>query len=223
MQSGLGDDMQVIERVPRGLLRVCVTVDREYNNLKQLQAAGGSVVEIEIDPGYNPTHHVREFGTVAARPLLNGEPFEQATGVPNEVREGDRVYFHYHAITEEYRYVVDGRTFYLLPYDLLYCAVREGQIIPLGNFLLCEPVVESRGEIKTASGLVLNPHNEERRSTQVATVAHVPLTPRPLLAGIGPGTRVCFVADADLPLTVEGTAYFIMQADDLVATQLPQL
>ena len=205
-------------RVPQGLFRVCVQVESEFDNVRELRGPDGQAVTVEIDPAYQPAHYARESGTVMARPLAADEPFRARHGFANEVQAGDRVYFHYHAISPEYRYEVGGQTYYLLPYEMLYCVVREGRILTLSDYVLTHPVVTGAGEERTATGIILSHHAGERRHTQLADVAIAP-TPSPGGAPLTPGRRVIFLQDADLPLTVEGTAYFIMHASEIIGFQ----
>lgn len=204
-------------RVPQGIFRVCVQVEREFDNVRHLKGADGQTVELEIDPTYNPSQLAREWGTVVLPPLVGGEHFEKMEGVPQELRSGDKVYFHFHAITPEYRYEVDGHAFYLIPYSMCYCVVRGGQILPLGRYLLTHPVDLGDSARVTKSNIVVSLAGKIR-STQQAVIAHVPAPKRGVPSELHPGQTVVFLEHADLPLTVEGTEYFIMQTGEIIGT-----
>lgn len=131
--------------------------------------------DIFFDPMFEPAKHVRTYGAVIQVPhkLTNIPMMQESNGVPYpaektpyrykfvkdivmEVQPGDRIYFHFNTIVKMKQNMVREfkdklgtpvRWWFKVRYDQVICAVREGQIIPIGGYTLIEPDMESLDDI----------------------------------------------------------------------------
>lgn len=131
--------------------------------------------EIYFDPMFEPAKHVRTYGTVIQVPLKLGNipMMQESNGVPYpadktpyrykfvkdiamEVEPGDRIYFHFNTIVKMKQNMVREfkdklgtpvRWYFKVRYDQVICAVRDGNIIPIGGYALIEPDMESIEDI----------------------------------------------------------------------------
>lgn len=127
-----------------------------------------------FDPGFEPTRHTRIYGEVVQIPLRlrrvpimqmkkgipeyhDDPPFEYkyASDIPMDVRVGDRIYFHFNIMMKINQQLVkeekgeNGKPVYYVRvrYESILCAIRNGEIIPVGSYTLIEPDMESLEEI----------------------------------------------------------------------------
>lgn len=132
--------------------------------------------ELFIDPTFQPELHVRCYGEVVLLPLrMKKVPImQQSRGIPDyfdvspfeykylsdiepEVQVGDRIYFHFNTIIKMGANIVHEEMFpgtskvktwfFKVRYDQVLCAVRQGEIVPIGSYALVEPDMQSVREI----------------------------------------------------------------------------
>jgi hypothetical protein len=132
--------------------------------------------QIYFDPSFDPHRHVRIYGEVTQIPVkLKKIPIMQThRGVPDyhdqtpfeykyvsdiamDVQVGDRIYFHFNIIMKLQANLVKEikapgsskviEWHFKVRYDQILVAVRNGQIVPIGSYVLVEPDMESLEEI----------------------------------------------------------------------------
>lgn len=113
-------------------------------------------------PGYGPLRTPNTGEPDDAHPALYAiDKISQAklmSDIEPEVQIDDVIYFSWMA-THNARNMIaksqskDGGTKYIfrIPYDQIYCAVRDGKIIMIGSYVLIDPVFESWDEILRAT------------------------------------------------------------------------
>ncbi len=184
---------------------VYFTTDQEYAD--KLVTDSGFTLDLVIagDPGCE-LKHVTEYGYVVATPkrLSNS-----STTMDLEV--GDKIYFHFHTVSTENRHEIDGKTYYKVHYDQIYCAVRDGRIQTLSLFLLMEPETE-RDNFYFDSDIGL--HKSSPDLVQSAKVAHLD---ERSITDLKVGDRVHFKKHSDVPIEIEGKKYYRMRYDDVLA------
>lgn len=146
--------------------------------------------------------------------------------IVNDVKPGDKVYFHYNAINED-ALIPGHKGLWLIDYDTVFCAVREGNIIMIGGRILAESIYDDdiveidvdglKQKAKlTPSGLVkeINPAYNMHR----ARLAHIG---SPLIGDdpipINPGDIFYYIKNGDFKNTIEGKEYFVMMQDEILA------
>lgn len=131
-----------------------------------------STLKLHTDVTFQPWLHVRTYGEVVQVPLRlsaipimqerNGTPsyyeenkfdYRFLKDIPMEVMPGDRIYFHYNTLLAKHNILgftsQDGKIMIMakVRYDQVTCAVRDGQIVPIGSYALVDPDMETMDEI----------------------------------------------------------------------------
>lgn len=122
------------------------------------------------------------YGPIRRPPLCehSGSPDIYAIGgvyqykfkddIAQEVKVGDRIYFKKRTLNKPENALgqlkgPDGKTekfIFKCPYENIYCAVREGKIIPIGSHVLLEPVYEDWADIYRKTYYDQVDHNGDR-------------------------------------------------------------
>ncbi len=179
--------------------------------------------EILIDTDFNPGYYSRIHGTVLGIPpylTADRELFieDKLCDIEEEVMEGDKIYFHHNSCTEENQ--LEGNIF-RVPYESIYCIVREGQIIPVGGRCFSHPVFEETN--KTVSGIYLDwdttPKPVKYRSgSGLARITHVGKPLKGKKQEAKQGDIVLYTPASDFPRKIEGDVYYILRSHiDIVA------
>lgn len=190
--------------------RVVVRVKSEYKE----KLTHGSL-ELEVSESFAPFAKRKDtfaqtYGEIIA--ICD----KRTGGLPVEVEVGDKVYFHFNAINANSRLdAMDDKIHHIL-YDHLFCAVRDGNIVMLNSRVLCEPLYEEGVEngVRTKNGLVveINVGHDSKR----AVLRHIGNPPE---VDAKPGDIVHYEKNADFENIIEGTKYFVMFQDDLIAVE----
>ena len=181
---------------------------------------------INIDPEFNPTQYARIYGRVIAVPegkvyATSGQEIEK------DVEAGDIIYFHYLTTSDETN-CIHGN-YYKVPYYWIFCAVRAGNIIPIGSWTLCEKIVEEEfSEIEvngvkiqattSQSGLVTGV--SKKPSVKYAKLAHIG---KPLV-GVNAldatqNDVVILEKNSNFVNTIEGKEYYTVQQEYILGTK----
>ena len=124
---------------------------------------------LELDTTFEPSDHVSVCGSVIAVPeklLFNKkDPDTMFWKTEMELRVGDTVYFDYHVAmmalgraadhsvqyASETYFVQDGQTYIFIPYQDIFCVVRETdgkkEVIPVNGYVLVKPVLKEYEEL----------------------------------------------------------------------------
>lgn len=107
---------------------------------------------LHIDPEFNPTHNARIYGRVVAVP--EGRTWDdEGKTIHEKVEVGDLIYFHYLTTSDETNCVFGN--FFKVPYYWIFCVVRNGNILPVGGWTLCEPMVEKEYSTVEVGGKIM--------------------------------------------------------------------
>lgn len=163
--------------------------------------------------------------------------YYKLTDIAQEVKPGDRIYFHYNTIDEENKYKLeDGRKIYKVRYDQIICVARDGKIIPIGSHVLISmvwdegvveidldnlkipghsPVSTVKGKM-SASGLITELHDKPKHLEGIVEHIGKALKGEPVL-DVVPGDKILFLPESDWINVIEGKEYFVMKQRDLIA------
>ena len=167
-----------------------------------------------VDPSFQPEWYRKISAEVVAVPRKLDTRHYAYRGLElGEIEVGDTIYFHYLGLTKENRLDTEDQDLYAIPYHEIFCKVREGVISALNGWALVEPV-----EVKSGSAWIGT--DSEKISTQEGILRFIgqPKTDQPAL-NVKAGDRVVFSKNADFINTIEDKEYFVMQQEDLLATQ----
>lgn len=97
-------------------------------------------VELSIANVWEEYKHAITSGIVTGVPMRNYyNPDDPLVSLPHdtpmELKEGDRVIFHYLAIKKS---MIQYNDSYVIPYDQVFCAIRDGQVIPVNGWVIVE-------------------------------------------------------------------------------------
>lgn len=166
--------------------------------------------------------------------------FRMMADIAQEVQIGDTIHFKWRVLYGRNNMVAESISkdaatpstwIFRVPYDHIYCAVRDGSIIPIGSHVLIDPIFETWDEIlrptyyefKNALGEFIPRPKDQWIQTKVAPakkdrqgiVAHVG-TP---LAGeqreIEPGDKVLFRPNLKNLVKIEGKSYFVLRQSQI--------
>lgn len=178
-------------------------------------------VELAVDPMINRTKYIAREATVVSVPKY------VSWGIVPEIKVGDRIYMHFNALDRNEPIFSNGINYYGVLYDMIICAMRDGEIIMSGGRVLCKPIVDESVEIsptgvtekKTSSGIIYD-IGKERHNLKKAIVHKIgtPHTGKPVL-GVKEGDVVYYLKDADWVNLIDGEEYFVMTQDDLIAVE----
>ena len=124
-------------------------------------------LNLHLIPGFNPTHHLQFCGVVVGLPVI--PPFDEAHDgskmihkmIEPIIKEGDKAYFRYINNDGDVN-IIEGETRVVrVPYRDIICIVREGEIIPVGEWILGEKIMEQKTalnglEVDFSNGYYLN-------------------------------------------------------------------
>lgn len=155
-----------------------VVVKMECLFNEEVKFNGPEGQKLMIMTAQNPEHHVRNYGTVVSVPTKlskrvfamnaigpplynNMSPNELIwlNQVPITVQKGDKVYMHHQAIMQtlkdetlilkEKRREDGGHTYWLkVLYSMIFCSVRDEEVIPNATWTLVRPDMETWDDIK---------------------------------------------------------------------------
>jgi co-chaperonin GroES (HSP10) len=178
---------------------------------------------LHIDPEFNPTHHARIYGRVVAIPAGNIYDFN-GNQIHEEVRVGDLVYFHYLTTSDESNCIYGN--YYRVPYCWIFCTIRDGFILPVGGWTLCDQVVEEKFDevevdgskisaVLSESGLVVGLN--KKSSVKYATLAHIG---KPFVGvdelGIESGDKIILAKNSNFVNKIEGIDYYTVRQEDIL-------
>lgn len=180
-------------------------------------------VELFIDTDFNPGYYSRIFGVVKGIPrYLSGDRDlyieDRLSDIEDEVRVGDKIYFHHNTCTEDN--LLRSSTF-RVPYEAIYCIVREAEIIPVGGRCFCIPVFQETNI--SAGGIILDWDSEPKpvkytSGSGLAKVTHIGKPLKNKAVDISVGDIVLYTPSSDFPRKIEGDVYYIMRSHiDIVA------
>lgn len=172
--------------------KILVTLEKKY--VDELDFNGG---KIYLDPSYRPEWNAFPYGTVHSTPLR--DPYISDDFVCN-VKKGDKLYLNYGVIVDESNCLEqDGKEYWMVDYYQALAAVRDGEIIPVGEHILIEPIVE---EVKHDTLII-----PEMSKKKVTTKGKVFASNDPEIPN---GSTVLFESRGMFENEIEGKKLFVM-------------
>jgi co-chaperonin GroES (HSP10) len=134
-----------------------------------------------------------------------------------DIKIGDTVYFHYDQIKNKsnHKFDIEGFSVFQVPIDKVLCVVRDGVIIPQGEWLLIDPEMQSEEEIMSPSGIQMQ--SEVKAKHLLGKVAHVGKPLKGYIQELSPGDDIIYMEESDWEVEIEGKKYFVMKHRDILA------
>lgn len=115
--------------------KIFIKVEKRFQD--EVDFNGG---KIYLDPSFRPEWNAFPYGTVHSTPLRN--VFITDDFVYN-VQVGDKLYFNFVVVIDESNLIEHkGEEYWAVDYFQALAVVRDGKIIPVGEHILIEPIVE---------------------------------------------------------------------------------
>ncbi len=182
---------------------------------------------IHLDPGFNPEQFVTTHGKVVALPEGYSKDYNN---IAKEVEVGDTIYFHYLSVDDGARIPEpynEGKKLYYIDYHSVFVAVRDGEIIPIGGWCVCEPVFEKEVETFELDGNTITIMIGENGLVESANPIHSEVFAK--LTHIGTklanqpdldvkvGDRIAYLDQCDTKNEIDGKEVFIIHQEELTA------
>jgi co-chaperonin GroES (HSP10) len=201
---------------------------RVYGTVVQCPETFSDTVVSLVDIGYPPAHGYVGHDLIQAKsnqgmslralPTYYPSTFEGFETITMEdvakktnIEVGDIVYFDYN-VTEPENCLgknAAGHEIYRVQVDMIYVAIKNGNIEMQGGWVLVEPDMETWEEIQTPSGIYKKPSPEAKYL--LGFVRH--MQPR---EDLSIGDRIMYMHDADAPMKVEGVDYYCMNRNEII-------
>jgi hypothetical protein len=119
--------------------RIFVKVDKKWND----EITTESGITFFKDTTFRPEHGVNTVGTVISAPLKITRSHYPESFVIN-VRDGDKLHFLYLAAMDPENWMeLEGQELLSVDYFNAIAIERDGELIPVGSYILIEPILES--------------------------------------------------------------------------------
>jgi co-chaperonin GroES (HSP10) len=163
------------------------------------------------DGSYNPEERKRIWGIVVATPV---ELSAHLSNIVPEIKVGDKVYFHYLLNDPMNMVVVEGKRCLNIPYDKVFCAVREGKIIPVAGWMFISKVEQ---EVKAL---------EFSTKKEVKNVGIVSYLPAPYIGeeeDLEISDKIAFENNLEFENEVEGKKFYLIKREYIICKLQEQL
>lgn len=125
---------------------------------KKTQSVGG--VELLLDVPilkdgeqvfFNKRERLESFGTVISVPQIQPKD-GHGNEIESIIKEGDKIYFRYMNVADTRAYLEKSVSDFSekftirVPYEDVFCIVRDGQILPVGEWILGEAFIDGDGQ-----------------------------------------------------------------------------
>lgn len=125
------------------IYKIFVSIESRFN--EEIVTDNG--LKLYMDSSFNPEENSTTVGIVAGIPSKH----DTKNFLPDfqfNVKHGDKLYFNFNITIDPANCVeIDGDEYWMVDYFDAIALVRDGQIHPVGSYLLVEPIEE---EIETA-------------------------------------------------------------------------
>lgn len=163
-------------------------------------------LELWLDTAVNKMQNARQWGHVHSVPE-NLEKYKRYDdGV--ELKKGDKIWFHHFVVEEDSRMRLFDEDVYKLPYEQIFAVERDGDVIPLNDFVFLEP------EAKTSRSETVIDINEGEYSDKYGKVLYTGRIGSEM--GLSVGDRVLFHR-TPYTMKMNGVDVYKMKSDYILA------
>lgn len=139
--------------------KIFVTIDKKFQD----EVTTESGIKFYKDPTYNPEDNSTTFGTVTHIPEQVDKK-NVSKEFKHNVQVGDKLYFNYNVVMDPDNCVeIGGVEYWTIDYWNAIALVRDEKVIPVGDYILVDPIVEE--EVKS-SLLYIPDHIAKKEKTR---------------------------------------------------------
>lgn len=129
------------------------------------------------------------------------------------LKEGDKIYVHHFVIQPDNYDEIDGEKLYRCMYENIFCVIRDGELLPVQDYVFLTSVLEPEENYKTKSGIFLKTEPETLRN--IGEIQF--LCKQAEEQGLKKGDHVYWLDNSDYSMTIEGNHYWRMKLSRIVA------
>jgi co-chaperonin GroES (HSP10) len=181
------------------IYKIFVTIDKRFQD----EVTTDSGIVFYKDTSYHLEENSTTVGIVAAIP----DKYDRAMGTEDfkaNVQVGDKLYFNFLVtVDEENRIEVDGKEYWMVDYFQAIALVRDGEIHPVGDYILIEPIEE-----KVESSLIIPDVVEKEKTRGRIFASNEP--------GLDPGDEVEYESVGKFWNIIEGKRVYCMYATNIL-------
>lgn len=236
-------------------IRVTVKTEKETNDIIKSGIIGidGKPLDLVLDTSYTPLHHAKvdveitDVGVLKGGHIhnrYNGSPgyssgklhayphvFMNLEDFNPDIQKGDKVYIHFNQIFDGNFLWKDeeGMLIYKVIAAMIFCSIRDGEIIPHFGHMLVKPYFEEAEDITYGEGS--SEITVKGRLTESGLVKEINVKPEYLIGvvhhvgspvgfwpeSISTGERILFLKKSEFDNVIEGEEYYVMKQWDTVA------
>lgn len=193
-------------------------------------------------PGYGPIRYIPDHDTdeeLATALYSQGDyNYRVMSDIVPEIEIGMKIHFKWRTLFSHKNLIAEtkgenGRQWiYKVNYDQIYCAVKDGKIIPIGSHLFIDPIFENWDEllIPTYSNIkdkdgkpILRPKSQwiqtrsaPKQKDRLGVIKHIGSPLKGDVCHLSVGEKVLYKPNLKSMITVEGQKYFIILQDMVV-------
>lgn len=127
-----------------------------------------------------------------------------------EIAPGDHIYTHHFLTDSDNEREFNGKTYYEIRYENLYCKVIGEEIIMLNEWNFITPIPESISQ--SESGIILE--FAQKNKLRIGKVNH--LSKSLYKKGVNIGDTICFKQGREYEIIVEGNTYYRINSNDII-------
>jgi len=149
--------------------------------------------------------------------------WKTAQDFEQEVKDGDKIYFHFNTISETNAVTYLEDKIYKLAYTNAICVVRDGVIIPVAGHVLIDPLWEEgvedlgnghKGKI-SSSGIITELNDKPQYLKGLVVAVCSPMKGENIDFNVG--DTIIYAPHADWEVEIEGKKYYVMRYWDIEA------
>lgn len=123
--------------------KIFVQIEKKFQD----EVVTDSGITFYKDTSYHQEENSTTFGIVVATPL-SVDKGNVSDDFLHNVQEGDKLYFNFNVVLDDDNLLEwEGKEYWMVDYWNAIAVVRDGEIIPVGNYILIDPLKE---EIKSS-------------------------------------------------------------------------
>ena len=203
-------------------------VKANIRDVEILPTKSGVLIYADVD--FAKDSNAVQVGTIAACPKVIVDTYYKKFVKDIELKVGDKIYFHHSVVQNNQkhkpeRYHIDeetGERLYICPYENIYCVIRNGEIIPLEDFVFCSEVQEKKEQLinpKFFQKEVFEKKEIPILSKKLEQYAIVEVVSKRVSEEIDvkKGDKVFINRDSDYPIRIENKDYFRIMSRNILA------